>query len=252
MPQVLTGADAEAAFAAAGGAAEAVVTTQAKANLVDQMDAEAAALREQHGQGPQSLTMEQRPEGGEPGAKILGKFKTVDDLAAAYTQLEKRLGAPKAEPAATEAPAEEADAGGEAPAEGDPTPSLSADEQEALTSTLIEAAGGEKEFQRLAAWAKVDGDPLTVGAFNQALQQGNAELATLTLKALRYDYLQDRGYEPELLGGRAGDSGLQPFKSEAELKAAMRDPRYYGRGQDPAYVREVEARMALSPVFNIR
>jgi hypothetical protein len=249
MPQVLVGADAEAAFQRAGGAAEMASTTRAKASLVDKMEAEVAAGN--------VTTIQQENPTAEPEL-ILGKFKSVEDLAASYQQLEKKLSSggkeqPAVAPIEAEAPEAEPDAApADAEPEGDAPAGLSDEQAAQIQAAVLQAAGGAEEFAKLAAWARRAGDEMTVNTFNSALQQGNVEVATVTLKALRYDYLQERGFEPELLGGRASSGGLQPFASQAEVKAAMSDPRYYGTRQDPAYVREVEQRLALRPVFNIR
>lgn len=236
MPQIITGQDAEAAFAAAGGAVEQATVASAKAELLEEQQAAAP-------QGEPSLAPIET--GGGDGL-ILGKFKSQEDLAKAYTELEKKLGKgggepeSQAEPGPQDQDQEEEDEEGSAPA-------LSDQEALQLKTQLLEAAGGEQGFARLAAWARGNVDPSVVATFNQALEQGKANVAVTVLKAMQYDYLQANGYEPELIGGRQVSSGAQPFRSEAEVKAAMSDPRYMGPGADPAYIEDVRARLAQSP-----
>ena len=57
------------------------------------------------------------------------------------------------------------------------------------------------------------------------------------------------GYEPKLTGGRAPTNEVQGYSSEAQVIRAMQDPRYQ---DDPAYIKEVEQRIAVSNVFNKR
>ena len=58
--------------------------------------------------------------------------------------------------------------------------------------------------------------------------------------------MMSRGYEPKLTGGRAPTQDIKGFESEAQVVAAMSDPRYSGSNPDHAYIREVEKRMAVS------
>ena len=62
---------------------------------------------------------------------------------------------------------------------------------------------------------------------------------------------QARGYEPKLGGGRSPVNETKAFNSEAEVVEMMNDPRYRDPSRrDPAFVREVERRIATSDVFN--
>jgi hypothetical protein len=109
--------------------------------------------------------------------------------------------------------------------------------------------GGQEAFESLAAWAPEHGDQATVDLFNNAVAQGNADVAQLAAKALRYDMVQRQGMQPTLVGGVSigGVGAQQAFRSDSEVNQAMNDPRYLpGPRQDPAYVQEVEQRLALS------
>ena len=54
------------------------------------------------------------------------------------------------------------------------------------------------------------------------------------------------GIEPNLVSGRASQSGPTPYRSSAEVKAAMSDPRY---GKDVTYTESVYSRLENSDVF---
>ncbi|MFZ9061861.1 MAG: capsid assembly protein, partial [Steroidobacteraceae bacterium] len=187
----------------------------------------------------------------EQQAPILGKFKSTDELARAYQELERKLGQPPQEqqqpppepPPAVEPDESDADEGQTLPTFGSP------EEEAQFTQSVISAVGGQEVFESLAAWAPEYGDPVTVNAFNLAVSKGDAPAALMAVKALRYEMTQRQGYTPTLVGGLAlgSQSGPQPFTSNAELRAAMRDPRYLpGPNQDGAYVEEVQRRLSAS------
>ena len=67
------------------------------------------------------------------------------------------------------------------------------------------------------------------------------------LKSIQYDHLMSNGYEPKLTGGSAPAMEVRGFQSEAQVVQAMNDPRYSGPNADPAYIREVEQKMAVNP-----
>ena len=54
------------------------------------------------------------------------------------------------------------------------------------------------------------------------------------------------GIEPDLVTGRQPNSGMTPFRSGAEVSAAMSDPRY---GKDITYTQTVQERLRDSDVF---
>ena len=89
-------------------------------------------------------------------------------------------------------------------------------------------------------------------AFNNALNSGDEGAILNQLKGLQYDFMMTNGYEPKLSGGRAPSSEVKGFTSEAQVVEAMNDPRYSGTNPDPAYIREVERRIAVSNVFQSR
>ena len=86
-----------------------------------------------------------------------------------------------------------------------------------------------------------------INAFNQPW--GAIRNNPCQVKGIQYDYMMATGYEPKLTGGRAPTNDVRGFASEAQVIAAMQDPRY---GTDPAYIKEVEQRIAVSNVFNQR
>ena len=192
--------------------------------------------------------------GGQPPAQeegedlILGKYKSQEDLVDAYKNLQReneRLR--NGEPEEVEEPE----------SRGEPTPSneppeqggITAEEAERIRDNVFNQAGGKERFQALLGWASQNLDQPRIDAFNKTLDTGDQDLIMAQVKGIQYDYMMATGYEPKLTGGRAPTNDVRGFQSEAQVIAAMQDPRY---GNDPAYIKEVEQRIAVSNVFNQR
>lgn len=238
MPEIITGQDAAASYEAGGGAEEAARVDAARGELLDEATG---------GQDREGL--------------ILGKYRSAEDLASAYQSLQREYTRLKSgqpvEPLTDQgeapvAPGEsEPEPEGEAPIEGDGPPPISPEAAARIQRAIFDQAGGEAEYQRLAGWASKALPAERVEAYNRALSAGEEGAILNALKGLQYDYMMQNGYEPRLVGGRAA-SDVRGFESEAQVVAAMKDPRYSGDNPDPAYIREVERRIAVSNVFQTR
>ena len=186
---------------------------------------------------------------GEESELLMGKYGSTDELISAFKALQgeySRLKAgssqpepePQPEPQTSQPPVQQQDA------------------QQADASAVIEAVfkqtGGEQKYHAMASWASKNMDKAAVDSFNAAIRSGDKDRAVNAVKGLQYDYMTQTGYEPRLIGGRAPASeGPKSFSSQAQVVAAMADPRYQnGPLQDSAYVAEVEARLLASDVFS--
>jgi hypothetical protein len=234
--QIETGTDAASVYEAQGGAEEAAKIEAAKAELLD----------------------ESQQAEGEANGLILGKYGSVDDLAQAYKSLQSeysRLKNGQSEPAISTQTAEPETAAPEAEeSQASSDTGLSPEQTQAIAASLIGQAGGEAEYRRLTQWAA---DPNNVSAervnaYNDALTKGDQLSATQALKAMQYDYLMRNGYEPKLVGGSVASAEVAPFESQQQVVKAMNDPRYSGPTRDPVYIKEIEARMAVSNLFSTR
>ena len=234
MPEVTTGQDGS--FADSAVVEEAAKVETARAELYDEAT------------GGES-------QGGE---LILGKYQSVDDLAQAYQSLQAEYSRVKnGQAPAEEAPAESqaADQGDDDEDEGDspePESDITREQAEAIRENVLRQVGGEKQYQRLATWAANNLEEGRLEAFNVALAQGSEPVILSLLKGLQYDFMMSNGYEPRLSGGRAPSNEVKGFSSEAQVVEAMNDPRYSGPNPDPAYIKEVERRIAVSNVFQSR
>ncbi len=233
MPEIITGQDAAATYEASGGAEEAARVESARVELVDEALGNTV----------------------EDSGLILGKYQTTEDLAEAYQNLQREYsklkgGQPAAsEPATTTEESEEPVAETEsAPEQGGVDPAAAGRIQQAI----FDQAGGEAEYQRLATWAAQNLPAARTNAYNEALAKADEGAIMNALKGLQYDYMMKNGYEPRLTGGRAPSNEIRGYDSEAQVVVAMKDPRYSGDNPDPAYIKEVERKIAVSNVFQPR
>jgi hypothetical protein len=179
---------------------------------------------------------------------ILGKYQSQADLVDAYKNLQRENERLRA---GDEAPEETDDYDSDQPeaeAEDDGN-QLTAEDATRIRSSVFNQVGGQERYQALMGWASQNMDEARTQAFNDALSSGNEGSILSQLKGIQYDHMMATGYEPKLTGGRAPTNEVRGYASEAQVIKAMQDPRY---GSDPAYVQEVEQRIAVSNVFNKR
>jgi len=206
-----------------------------------------------------------------PPELILGKFKSADDLAQAYTELEKKLGAGEpakpAEPAAAPvAPAadgkvdwaavqaEISSEGGLQPATAEALTKLGIPQnvidgyvsslqvqQQTFRTSLETEAGGSDQFETIRAWARDNLQPGEKAAL-QKMVEGGLDTAKLAVQTMRQRYEAANGAFPSApAGGKAPGASSGGYASTAEMVADMRDPKY---ATDPAFRKMVESRIA--------
>lgn len=212
------------------------------------------------------------------------KFKSPEDMAKAYAELEAKLGQGKpAEPQATPEPAkatpEDADKAladkglnlqdfsQEFAQKGE----LSAESYEKLAKAgydknlvdqFIEGqraraaqfeggikaeVGGDEVYTDMVTWAKANLSPAEIDAYNTAVSSGNMDQAKLAALGLKMKFEKANGSDPQrLLGGDTTAQTSDVFESVAQLKEAMKDPRYKN---DPAYRAKVQQKLGRSNVL---
>ena len=121
-----------------------------------------------------------------------------------------------------------------------------------VAASLTEVAGGAEALRSVLDWAGTNLTEAEADAYNSALDSGNIEAAKLALQGVAAKYTAAVGSEPSLVEGEAaaGVTGVAPFGSQQEVIAAMKDPRY--KSGDPAYVKSVEKRLAVTQMFGVR
>ena len=188
---------------------------------------------------------------------IMGKYSSVDDVVTAFKSLQSEYsrlkdGQEEAPPAPSESvsPPEETQ-----PQQQQAATQVTPEQAVVIRDQMFQQVGGEDRYKAVASWASTHLPAERVTAFNNALQSGDQAQIINQLKGLQYDHMQATGYEPRLARGAAApQSQAVPFTSEAQVVAAMSDPRYQNGAQmDPSYIKEVEQRMAASAgVFSSR
>ena len=106
------------------------------------------------------------------------------------------------------------------------------------------SAGGEAEYDRLTSWAAENLAENKLDAFNSIVQNGDATAIQIAVAGLRSEYENTEGYEGRMLTGKAART-TDAFRSQAEVVAAMSDPRYE---RDEAYRQDVYNKLERSNV----
>lgn len=115
-----------------------------------------------------------------------------------------------------------------------------------VVDAIKASVGGEESFQRLANWARENLPKEEIIAYNKAIDTGDPDIMRMAVERLKARYDAVYGKAPKLVAGTPTNPSGDVFRSTAEVVAAMRDPRY---SKDPAYRADVEAKLARSTVF---
>ena len=223
----------------------------------DPIDESPAAVEEQAKIDQARSDLYDEAAGKQPGAPeenlILGKYQSQADLIDAYKNLQReneRLRSDDDEDDDEDDGPEGYDRDDEDDDDDDDDDNqLTAEDASRIRSSIFDQVGGQERYQALMGWASQNMDAARTQSFNDALESGNEGSILSQLKGIQYDHMMATGYEPKLTGGRAPSNEIRGYASEAQVIRAMQDPRY---GSDPAYVKEVEQRIAVSDVFNKR
>ena len=114
---------------------------------------------------------------------------------------------------------------------------------DAQVNSVMNAAGGEAQYNRVVEWAASNLDNRSIDAFDSVVDSGNPAAINIAFAGLQSRYNDANGYEGRMLQGKAADSRGDVYRSQAELVAAMSDPRY---DNDPAYRADVIEKLELS------
>jgi len=189
-----------------------------------------------------SLAVAESLEGGEQPL-LAGKFKNQQDLEQAYVELQKKLGEPREEePVAEEAPEPEPEQR-EEPAEEDNSASEVLTEKQA--QELLDMVGGDKAYKSMLTWANTNFSKDEISMYDSVMETGNPNAIFFAMQALQARYNDGVGTDGQTLTGRGATDTDDSFQSQAELVAAMSDPRY---DRDPAYRAELMRRLENSEV----
>ena len=190
-----------------------------------------------------SLRIAESLEGGEQPL-LAGKFKDPQALEQAYVELQRKLGEPRDEVQSTEDEGEST-----ASTEEEKTSSDDKADVETLTEAqaqnLMEMVGGDKAYKSMLDWAGDNFTQTEVEMYDGVMESGNPNAIFFAVQALQSRYNDAVGSDGQLLTGRGAQNTDDSFKSQAELVAAMSDPRY---DRDPAYRADLMRRLENSDV----
>ena len=188
----------------------------------------------------ESLAVAEALEQGDTQPLLAGKFKDTQALEQAYVELQKKLGEPRDEVQATE------DAGEPAEAEPAQQPDPDSDRlTQKQADFLMEQVGGEKAYKSMLEWAGQNFTQEEIDMYDGVMESGDSRAIYYAVQALQARYNDNVGSDGQLLTGRGAENTDDSFKSQAELVAAMSDPRY---DRDPAYRQDLMRRLENSDV----
>ena len=114
---------------------------------------------------------------------------------------------------------------------------------EAQVNSVMNAAGGEANYNEIVEWAASNLPDKQIDAFDSVVDSGNPAAIGIAFQGLQSAYQEANGYEGRMLQGKAPSSSGDVYRSQAELVAAMGDPRY---DTDPAYRADVIEKLEQS------
>ena len=213
---------------------------------------------------------------------LAGKYKNAEELEKGYLELQQKLSNQEEEPAEEEEQGEEGEVEGtildqlwdEATSESGEYSQETLDElknmkvedlaqmhleyrnsvqgqqpegkdfSEADIKELIGIVGGEQNYSNMIDWAQKSLNETEVNMFDAVMAKGDPLAAFFAVRSLAYAYNDAVGYDGNVVQGKAPRQNTDQFRSQAEVVAAMGDPRYEN---DPAYRRDIMEKLERSP-----
>ena len=114
---------------------------------------------------------------------------------------------------------------------------------EGQVNSVVNAAGGQANYDNVIEWAGSNLPDNQIDAFDSVVDSGNPAAIGIAFQGLQSQYNEANGYEGRMLQGKPASSSGDIYRSQAELVAAMGDPRY---DTDPAYRADVVAKLEQS------
>jgi hypothetical protein len=108
---------------------------------------------------------------------------------------------------------------------------------------IQESVGGTNEYQNMIQWAGQNLSEQEIAMYDKVMDRGDPLAMFFAVQALNARYQDSVGYDGEMLTGQAPRNTADAFRSQAELVAAMSDPRY---DKDPAYRQDIAEKLERS------
>ena len=119
------------------------------------------------------------------------------------------------------------------------------DISDADVNTIQNTVGGKESYETIMQWASESMPQSATAAFDSLVNKGDPAQIQLAVLGLQAAYQQANGYEGNMYSGRTARETVDVFRSQAEVVAAMADPRY---DNDPAYRQDVFDKLSRSDV----
>ena len=108
---------------------------------------------------------------------------------------------------------------------------------------IQESVGGMDSYRNMIQWAGQNLSENEIAMYDAAMDKGDPLTMFFAAQALNARYQDAIGYDGEMLTGSAPRNTSDAFRSQAELVAAMSDPRY---DKDPAYRQDIAEKLERS------
>jgi hypothetical protein len=105
--------------------------------------------------------------------------------------------------------------------------------------------GGTEDYQNMIAWASENLSPEAIQRYDKVMASSDYDAMAFAVEALKSKYIESIGVEGQLFKGKPAASSKDVFRSQAEVVAAMADPRY---DRDPAYRQDVYNKLERSEI----
>ena len=112
-------------------------------------------------------------------------------------------------------------------------------------NTIKNSVGGDQQYDTIVSWAGQNLDKGSIDAFDSIVETGNPDAIKIAISGLKAQYENSNGYEGRMLTGKAPKTSGDVFKSQAQVVAAMSDPRY---DNDPAYRQDLIEKLDRSDI----
>ena len=112
-------------------------------------------------------------------------------------------------------------------------------------SELKGIVGGDANYNNMLQWAKSNLQEQEIDMFDAVMARGDVASAFFAINSLAQRYQEQSGYDGKMLTGNTPSTKGDTYRSQAEMVAAMSDPKY---DKDPAYRRDVMEKVARSDI----
>ena len=125
-------------------------------------------------------------------------------------------------------------------AEDNEGPDLTQDQVDGMMNSV----GGKEQYQQIMNWAVQNLPKSDIEAFDAIVESANPFQINMAVEAMAKRYTDANGQDGKMIQGRSASTGVESYRSQAEMIRDMNDPRY---DTDPAYRNDVMTKLANSP-----